>query len=434
MVEIGIEPLVRLLGFTGLEDVRYREHTAAATLGGPRTVAVLIAGWADPLDGLWRLAVVEARRREAGWCLLFNGLHIRLVDAGRVYSRRYVDLDLDEAADEAPTAAALWTLCAAPAFVREPDGTTQIRRLVTASERHGADVCRSLRAGVLDASADVMRALLVGQPRDRSGAFEQALTIVYRILFLLFAEARALVPLWHPVYRESYSLDALRDGGRTAARRHRASGTRCARSRRLAHAGCRAGDLRVTPFNGRLFAPARTPLAERRDLDDDAARRAVLALSHAARRRSRGPRADRLPRSRRRAARRGVRDAARLRAARRQRTSAAPSAVALERGSGARERRPARSTRRSRSPTTSSGATLAPLVRDATPERILAAPRARSGDGQRRVSRRRVPLSGATRTKRRSFAPAAATRATSAPPNGPRSAGRSPSAVCTASI
>ncbi|MBI3491067.1 MAG: N-6 DNA methylase, partial [Acidobacteria bacterium] len=36
---------------------------------------------------------------------------------------------------------------------------------------------------------------------------------------------------------------------------------------------------RVTPFNGRLFAPARTPLAERRDLDDEVARRAVLALS-----------------------------------------------------------------------------------------------------------------------------------------------------------
>jgi len=39
---------------------------------------------------------------------------------------------------------------------------------------------------------------------------------------------------------------------------------------RLAHAGCRAGDLRVTPFNGRLFAPTRTPLAERRNLDADA--------------------------------------------------------------------------------------------------------------------------------------------------------------------
>ena len=35
----------------------------------------------------------------------------------------------------------------------------------------------------------------------------------------------------------------------------------------------------MTPFNGRLFAPARTPLAERRDLDDESARQAVRALS-----------------------------------------------------------------------------------------------------------------------------------------------------------
>src|SRR5205823_1928491 len=48
---------------------------------------------------------------------------------------------------------------------------------------------------------------------------------------------------------------------------------------RLAHAGCRAGDLRVTPFNGRLFSPSRTPLADRRNLDDDAAKRSLLALS-----------------------------------------------------------------------------------------------------------------------------------------------------------
>src|SRR5204863_2386040 len=33
------------------------------------------------------------------------------------------------------------------------------------------------------------------------------------------------------------------------------------------------------PFNGRLFAPARTPLAERRDLDDEHARRALISLA-----------------------------------------------------------------------------------------------------------------------------------------------------------
>ena len=98
------------------------------------------------------------------------------------------------------------------------------------------------------------------------------------MLFLLFAEARGLVPLWHPVYRDSYSIDSLR----AAAEQPQAAAGLWDTLRaiaRLAHAGCRAGDLRVTPFNGRLFAPSRTPLADRRDLDDEAARRAVLALS-----------------------------------------------------------------------------------------------------------------------------------------------------------
>ena len=160
--------------------------------------------------------------------------------------------------------------------------------IVDASERHASGVCRSLRDGVLAASADVLGALIgravrgpandAGIPNGSRDAFEQALTIVYRLLFLLFAEARGLVPLWHPVYRESYSIDAVRAA---AERPHGAPGLWDALRAiaRLAHAGCRAGDLRVTPFNGRLFAPARTPLADRRDLDDAAARRAVLALS-----------------------------------------------------------------------------------------------------------------------------------------------------------
>src|SRR4029434_5651926 len=37
----------------------------------------------------------------------------------------------------------------------------------------------------------------------------QSLTVLYRVLCLLFAEARGLVPLWHPVYRERYSLESI---------------------------------------------------------------------------------------------------------------------------------------------------------------------------------------------------------------------------------
>jgi hypothetical protein len=189
-----------------------------------------------------------------------------------------VELDLDAAADEASVAAALWTLCGAPAFARSGDGTVPLQRLVAASEQHGAEVCRSLRVGVLEASADVMRAMMPGKRGHPSETFEQALTVVYRILFLLFAEARALVPMWHPIYRQSYSIEALREA---AERMPLPPGLWDALRAvsRMAQAGCQAGDLRVTAFNGRLFAAARAPLAERRDLDNHAIGRAVLSLA-----------------------------------------------------------------------------------------------------------------------------------------------------------
>ena len=285
-------------------------------------IALLVAAWGERLDPLWRVAVTQAMRRFASWAVLFNGTHLRIVDATRPYARRYLEFDLDLAADDERTFAAFWPV------MRSLPAT--FRAMVDASEGHASRVCRSLRDGVLSASADVLGALVGASIRASTplaDSFEQALTIVYRILFLLFAEARGLVPLWHPVYRESYSLDRLRTLAEQATgdwqvsgspNPRRASGPHEARSvrarassseslrgvkaptgnveatgssqatgmwdtlqaiARLAHAGCRAGDLRVTPFNGRLFAPARTPLAERGDLDDGAARRAVLALS-----------------------------------------------------------------------------------------------------------------------------------------------------------
>src|SRR5262249_32274947 len=234
----------------------------------------------------------------ASWCLLFDGRRLRVVDATRLYARRYIEFDLDLVADDRYTYAAFWRVCHASRVTKTADAGDSLRALVAASDRHAAAACRDMRDGVLTASTEVLRALIgrrTTNPHGVSGfrassgfsptssrtlddALEQALTVVYRILFLLFAEARALVPLWHPIYRESYSVDSVRED---AERAPRAAGLWDALRAvaRLAHAGGRAGDLRVTPVPRRLFAPARAPLADRRDLDDEAARRAVVALS-----------------------------------------------------------------------------------------------------------------------------------------------------------
>lgn len=282
--EVGAVPFVEALGFDPPKRIEDGRPMAAlcTVADGPPVMALVVAAWGERLDPLWRAAVTHAIRNGASWCLLHNGKHLRIVDASRPYARRYAEFDVDLAIEDDRTFPAFWWMMRAHRFAPTPGvPLTSLHAIVDASDRHAAGVCQSLKDGVLSASSDVLGALVgggVGAYRPPEDVLDQALTIVYRLLFLLFAEARGLVPLWHPIYRDSYSVEALRE----AAERSETCGglwDALGAMARLAHAGCRAGDLRVTPFNGRLFAPSRTPLADRRGLDDTAARRAVLALS-----------------------------------------------------------------------------------------------------------------------------------------------------------
>jgi hypothetical protein len=269
LFELGAAPLASAIGLGSPRSVRQHGELIVATLPGEtEPIGLLVAPWGASLDPLWRTAVVLGGQQGAAWCLLFNGSALRILSARRVCARRYAEFDLDLAADDELSAAAMILLLSG-----------RLGELVTASDREAGVVNRSLRTGVLEASTAVLDALVDHRPMPPlENAFDQALTIVYRILFLLFAEARMLVPLWHPVYRDNYSLGVLLDHllkGGSATGLWDAIGA----VSRLLHAGCEAGDLRVNGFNGRLFAPASTPLADRRDLDDDAARRVMLSMT-----------------------------------------------------------------------------------------------------------------------------------------------------------
>jgi hypothetical protein len=281
--ESSVLPLLEALGFERIDNIRFVGSALAATARAQSGVAaVVVAPWSDRLDAYWQPGVEAATRCGARWCLLFNGTDVRIVSGVRLYSRRFAAIDLTAAAEQEEMRALLWRLASARVVCANTSHDLSLDALVAASDRFAAAVCRSLRRGVLAASAEVLSALIA---RDRNArqasvdaAFEQALTIVYRVLFLLFAEARSLVPIWHAVYRESYSIESIRD---LAERPGGSAGLwdSLRAIARLAHTGCRAGDLLVRPFNGRLFSPTRTPLAERRDLDDRAAQRALLALT-----------------------------------------------------------------------------------------------------------------------------------------------------------
>jgi hypothetical protein len=281
--ESVVLPLLAALDYQRVDDIRFAGPALAATARAQSgVVAVVITPWSDPLDAYWRLGIETATLCGARWCLLFNGTDVRIISGTRLYSRRFTTIDLSAAAEQEDTRVLLWRLASANVVCGITSDGQSLDALVAASDRFSAAVCRSLRHGVLEASAEVLSALIASQRNARQAsidaAFEQALTIVYRVLFLLFAEARSLVPIWHAVYRESYSIESIRE---LAENPGTAVGLwdSLRAIARLAHSGCRAGDLLVRPFNGRLFSPARTPLAERRDLDDRAAQRAMIALT-----------------------------------------------------------------------------------------------------------------------------------------------------------
>lgn len=246
-------------------------------------VIFLLTPWGDDLHGAWSDTMEAAARLRARWCLLFNGRQLRLIDSWRAYSRDHLEFDLDALPEDAAAFALFWALLRAEAF-----DENLVEEIIALSAEHAVRVCRSLRDGVLEALGALMQGFADSHrnaPRAVRSLlpdhlFEQSLTIVYRILFLLFAEARRLLPTWHAIYRSAYGMETLRavverpDPGAA-----RGVWETFQAISRLVHDGCHAGTLVVTPFNGRLFSPARTPLAESGRLDDRVASRAIAALS-----------------------------------------------------------------------------------------------------------------------------------------------------------
>jgi hypothetical protein len=275
--DVAVLPLLDLLGYR----IAFRRDESARcelvlTAAGS-TVPAIVVPWSHPLDILWRDAIRIGVASDARWCVCTNGRSLRIVDTQRTWTRRYLEFDLAAVAHCASTLDVLWMLARADAI----GASLFLEHAAALSARHGTAVCRALAGGVLDALATVVQALFASDPPRKptppTVLFEQSLTVLYRVLFLSFAEARGLVPIWHPIYRDRYTIDSI-VSTLVEGRRYRGVWQALQAIARLAHAGCRAGDLRVTAFNGRLFSPLHTPAAERGRVDDETIGAALLAV------------------------------------------------------------------------------------------------------------------------------------------------------------
>lgn len=272
-------PLAEALGLRLTLDGSDRAGVLIARVEAHGTPCALlvVTGWGRDPSEVWHEAVRQAIAWNVRWCLCVSGPALRIVDARRTYMRRFAEVDLGTAPVPEATCTLLAALLHAGAFA-DPSGPA-LDRALQRSDSFRASVRTSLQAGVHASLTHLMAAFAqAGRRAGRDAIFDESLTVVYRILFLLFAEARGLVPKWHQTYRDGYTIESLRE---PVERHQRPRGLWASLQAiaRLAHTGCRAGELRVPPFNGRLFSPAAAPLAATKRLDDGAVREALLALT-----------------------------------------------------------------------------------------------------------------------------------------------------------
>src|SRR5439155_20442316 len=168
---------------------------------------------------------------------------------------------------------------------------------VAALLRESADYARgigeSLREQVYDALKHLAQGFLdypgnrlAPEPATLKQIYDHSLIVLYRLLFILYAEARELLPLRTSTgYHDDYSLDAIK---REIARR-KLSGTALLPTTArywprlkdlfgIINAG--SPPLKVATFNGGLFDPAKHPFLERYTVGDA---RLIEALDRLAR-------------------------------------------------------------------------------------------------------------------------------------------------------
>jgi hypothetical protein len=163
------------------------------------------------------------------YLLVVAGAAVLVTDAARWSEGRYLAFDIataldrrdDKATGELAFHAGLWS---ADVLLPNDDGKTTLDAFSEDSEKHAVGVSEDLREGLRISIEKIANEVLAqrrasGQPvegipelpRDLT---TQSLRFLYRILFLLFAEARpelGILPVGAPEYGSGYGLDRLRE-------------------------------------------------------------------------------------------------------------------------------------------------------------------------------------------------------------------------------
>ncbi|KXO91395.1 Uncharacterised protein (plasmid) [Tsukamurella tyrosinosolvens] len=227
------------------------------------------------------------------YLLVIAGAVVLLTDIARWSEGRYLAFDIATALDrrdlkasgELAWHAGLWS---SDALLPDDEGKAALDRYTESSEKHAVGVSEDLREGlrtsielIANEVLDRRRAAglpVEGIPELPRDLTTQSLRFLYRILFLLFAEARpelGVLPVGTPEYESGYGLDRLRElvqvplTGKSGERHHLHDSLDLLF--RLVNTGHNAGGLDgdgmvFEPLRSDLFDPAKTPYIDGADM------------------------------------------------------------------------------------------------------------------------------------------------------------------------
>jgi hypothetical protein len=239
-------------------------------------------------DG-WRAsphARLERLLRETGVStgILFNGTSLRLVYAPKHESSGHLTFKFKYLLETQgrPMAGALAALLGVERVTDVGAPGQRLSQLLKESRKSQNDVSTALAGQVLEALWELVRGFQHANEASKAHLLEHVmreapnevygglLTTLMRLVFVLYAEDRGLMPAG-PVYQRSYSVAGLFERLREDAARY--PDTMDARYGawaqllalfRLIHDGGRHGSLRFTARHGRLFSPDAYPFLEGR--------------------------------------------------------------------------------------------------------------------------------------------------------------------------
>ncbi len=215
--------------------------------------------------------------------LLTNGTHLRLVYAPAGETSGHLTFPVQAMSEVMgrPIFAALSMLLSAERLFTLPD-PQRLGALLAASRKAQARVSTALSSQVLAALYELLRGFQAADDQrrgellravlreDPDHVYAGLLTVLLRLIFILYAEDRGLLPP-HPVYQRHYALAGLYERLRADAGRHAdtmdhryGAWAQLLAVFRLLHDGGGHGGLRLPQRQGHLLDPDRFPFLEGR--------------------------------------------------------------------------------------------------------------------------------------------------------------------------